>query len=195
MMAWRRPIGRANAISSGHWSSGWKSRVMRSMSCFGSTHIQVITIPKKNVGNFVGRELSPLLSNVYLHYVLDIWFQRRMRRRCRGEAYLYRFADDFVAGFQYQTDADDFLESLGKRMEEFHLELAPEKTRHLEFGRYARANAYRKGEKPKEFTFLGMTFFCGKTRQGAFKVKRKTSRKKLRQSLAQFTGWIRRYRN
>jgi RNA-directed DNA polymerase len=147
------------------------------------------------VGTPQGSMLSPLLSNVYLHYVLDIWFQRRMRRHCRGEAYLYRFADDFVACFQYQTEADDFLESLGKRMQEFHLELAPEKTRHLEVGRYARANAYRRGEKPKEFTFLGMTFFCGKTRHGAFKVKRKTSRKKLRQSLAQFTAWLRRYRN
>jgi RNA-directed DNA polymerase len=147
------------------------------------------------VGTPQGSILSPLLSNVSLHYVLDIWFQRRMRRHCRGEAYLYRFADDFVACFQYQTDADDFLESLGKRMEEFHLELAPEKTRHLEFGRYARANAYHRGEKPKAFTFLGMTFFCGKTRHGAFKVKRKTSRKKLQQSLARFTDWIRRYRN
>jgi RNA-directed DNA polymerase len=104
-------------------------------------------------------------------------------------------ADDVVAGFQYQTEADDFLDRLGKRMEEFHLELAPEKTRHLACGRSARANAYHRGEKPKELTFLGLPFVCGKTRQGACKVKRKTSRKKLRQSLARFTDWIRRYRN
>src|SRR5262249_21794427 len=104
-------------------------------------------------------------------------------------------ATHLVACFQYQTDADAFLESLGHRMEAVSLALAPEKTRHLEFGRYARVNAYRRGENPKEFTFLGMTFFCGKTRHGAFKVKRKTARQTLRQSLARFTDWIRRYRN
>ncbi len=146
------------------------------------------------VGTPQGSICSPLLSNVYLHYVLDIWFQRRVRRHCRGEAFLFRFADDFLACFQYRTDAEAFLESLKERMAGFHLELAEEKTRHLEFGRYARANAYQRGEKPKEFTFLGMTFFCGKTRHGAFKVKRKTSRKKLQQSLARLTDWIRRYR-
>jgi RNA-directed DNA polymerase len=142
-----------------------------------------------------GSILSPVLSNVYLHFVLDLWFQRRVRRRCRGEAYLFRFADDFLAGFQYQTDAESFLESLGERLEGFQLELAEEKTRCLAFGRYARGNAYQKGVKPKEFDFLGMTFFCGKTRHGVFKVKRKTSRKKLRQSLARFTDWLRRFRN
>jgi group II intron reverse transcriptase/maturase len=146
------------------------------------------------VGTPQGSILSPVLSNVYLHYVLDIWFQRRVRRHGRGEAYLFRFADDFLACFQYQTDAESFLESLGYRMEQFHLELAEEKTRRLEFGRYARANTYRRGGKPKDFEFLGMTFFCGKTRHGAFKVKRKTSRKKLRQSLARLTDWIRRCR-
>jgi hypothetical protein len=108
---------------------------------------------------------------------------------------LFRFADDFLACFQYRTDAEAFHQGLGGRLEAFHLELAQEKTQCLEFGRYARTNAYRRGEKPKEFDFLGMTFFCGKNRYGAFKVKRKTSRKKLRQSLARFTDWIRRYRN
>jgi hypothetical protein len=88
-----------------------------------------------------------------------------------------------------------FAKVLGDRLGRFHLELAEEKTQHLEFGRYARANAYRRGEKPKDFEFLGMTFFCGQTRHGVFKVKRKTSRKKLRQSLARWADWLRRYRN
>jgi RNA-directed DNA polymerase len=116
-----------------------------------------------------GSILSPVLSNVSLHDVLDLWFQRRVRRRCQGEAYLFRFADDFLACFQYQRNAECFLESLGDRLKGFHLEVGEEKTRCLEFGRYARANAYHKGAKPKEFDFLGMPFFCGKTRHGVFK--------------------------
>ena len=147
------------------------------------------------VGTPQGSILSPVLSNVYLHFVLDLWFQRRVRRRCRGEAYLFRFADDFLACFQYQTDAESFLASLGDRLEGFHLEVAEDKTQCLEFGRHARGKAYQKGTKPKEFDFLGMTFFCGKTPHGVFKVKRKTSRKKLRQSLARLTDWLRRFRN
>ena len=152
-------------------------------------------VQSAEVGTPQGSMLSPLLANVSLHYVVDRWVQRRGRRQWRGEAYLFRFADDFVACFHYRTDAEAFLKRLGDRLEEFHQELAQEKTQCLEFGRCARANASRRGEKPQEFEFLGMPFVCGKTRHGVFKVKRKTSRKKLRQSLARCTEWIRRYRN
>ena len=146
------------------------------------------------IGTPQGSIISPLLSNIYLHYVLDLWFQRRIRRQCRGEAHLFRYCDDFVACFQYREDAEQFREKLGRRLGDFHLELAEDKTRVLEFGRYARVNAYSRGEKPKDWDFLGVTFYCGKTRYGHFKVKRKTSSKKLKQSLARFTDWIRRYR-
>ena len=141
-----------------------------------------------------GSILSPLLSNIYLHYVLDLWFSLRVRKRCRGEAYYFRFADDFLACFQYKEDAERFLQSLKDRIEGFGLTLAAEKTHCIEFGRFARENARRRGEKPKEFTFLGFTHYCGKTREGYFKVKRRTSRKKLGQSLSKFTDWAKKAR-
>ena len=136
-----------------------------------------------------GSILSPLLSNIYLHYVLDLWFSRRVRRQCQGEAYYFRFADDFLACFQYKSEAEQFRHRLGDRLEGFGLKLAEEKTHCIEFGRFARQSAYRRGEKPKEFTFLGFTHYCGKTKNGYFKVKRRTSRKKLGQSLRTFTEW------
>jgi RNA-directed DNA polymerase len=136
-----------------------------------------------------GSILSPLLSNIYLHYVLDLWFRRRVSRQSRGEAYYFRFADDFVACFRYRGDAESFQRRLKGRLEGFGLELAEEKTRGIEFGRFAREEAYKRGEKPKEFTFLGFTHYCGKTREGHFKVKRRTSRKKLGQSLERYTDW------
>ncbi len=138
-----------------------------------------------------GSIISPLLSNVYLHYVLDRWFIRRVTRGCKGEAYLFRFADDFVACFQNKGEAEIFRRRLGERLGYFHLQLAEEKTRSIEFGRFARGKARVRGEKPGEFTFLGFTFYCGKTRNGGFKVKRRTSRKKLSQSLRKFTEWAR----
>jgi RNA-directed DNA polymerase len=142
-----------------------------------------------------GSILSPLLSNVYLHYVLDLWFSRRVSGQSRGEAYYFRFADDFLACFQYKSDAEDFHRRLADRLEGFGLELAKEKTRCIEFGRFAREEAYKRGEKPKEFTFLGFTHYCGKAQQGYFKVKRRTSRKKLAQSLRKFTDWAKKARN
>jgi RNA-directed DNA polymerase len=141
-----------------------------------------------------GSILSPLLSNIYLHYVLDLWFNRRIRKQCRGEAYYFRFADDFLACFQYQRDAEYFRSILNDRLKGFGLEIAEEKTRCIEFGRFARPEARNRGQKPEEFTFLGFTHYCGKTKSGHFRVKRRTSRKKLTQSLRNFTEWARKSR-
>ena len=142
-----------------------------------------------------GSILSPLLSNIYLHYVLDLWFSRGVKKESRGEAYYFRFADDFLACFQYKDDAENFRQRLGDRLEGFGLRLAEEKTHCIEFGRFAREDAHKRGEKPKEFTFLGFTHYCGKTKEGYFKVKRRTSRKKLGQSLRKFTDWARKVRH
>ena len=142
-----------------------------------------------------GSILSPLLSNIYLHYVLDLWFSRRVKRQSRGEAYYFRFADDFLACYQYKEDAKSFLQRLEDRLEGFGLKLAEEKTRCIEFGRFARENAQKRGGKPKDFTFLGFKHYCGKTKEGYFKVKRRTSRKKLGQGLRKFTDWARKSRS
>ena len=138
-----------------------------------------------------GSILSPLLSNIYLHYVLDLWFSRKVRPNCRGEAYYVRFADDFVACFQHRQEAKEFMEALSGRLKQFRLELAQEKTRCIEFGRFARQSARRQRQKPEEFTFLGFTHYCGKTKKGYFKVKRRTSRKKLGAGLRAFAEWAR----
>ena len=136
-----------------------------------------------------GSILSPLLSNVYLHYVLDLWFSHRVKLQARGEAYYFRFADDFLACFENQEDAWGFRQRLEDRLEGFGLQVAEDKTRIIEFGRFARERAYKRGAKPEEFTFLGFTHYCGKTKRGYFKVKRRTSRKKLGISLRNFTEW------
>jgi RNA-directed DNA polymerase len=142
-----------------------------------------------------GSILSPLLSNIYLHYVLDLWFSHRIKRQCQGKAYYFRFADDFLACFQYKGDAVLFRNRLKDRIKDFGLQIAEEKTRSIEFGRFARANARRRGVKPQEFTFLGFTHYCGKTRKGNFRIKRRTSRKKFAQSLREFTEWARKSRS
>ena len=142
-----------------------------------------------------GSILSPLLANIYLHYVLDLWFEKRFKVQSRGEAYYFRYADDFVACFQYRSDADSFMKMLSSRLEDFSLQVAEEKTNCIPFGRFSRREARKAGVKPKEFTFLGFTHFSGKTRYGDFKVKRKTARKKLTKGLRSFTEWIKRARH
>jgi group II intron reverse transcriptase/maturase len=142
-----------------------------------------------------GGNLSPLLSNVYLHYALDLWVERRFKQTCRGEAYYFRYADDFLACFQYREDAERYLKELAERLAQFHLELEPSKTRLLEFGRFAEESARRRGQRPETFDFLGFTHYCGHTRDGRFKVKRKTATKKYRAKLKETKEWLRQERS
>ena len=142
-----------------------------------------------------GGNLSPLLSNVYLHYTLDLWFEKRFKRRCRGEAYYFRFADDFLACFQHREEAERFLKEMKARLAEFHLEIEPSKTKLLEFGGFAEERTGRRSQKPETFDFLGFTHYCGQTRQGRFKVKRRTASKKYRAKLKEVKEWLQRERS
>lgn len=137
-----------------------------------------------------GGPISPVLANIYLHYVLDLWFERRFKRSCRGEAYLVRFADDYVACFQYQHDAQRFHRELIGRLEKFGLELAEEKTRMLLFGRFAAGERAKYGKRPETFDFLGFTHVCGKDRKGRFAVIRIPCRKSLRKFLDRVHRWL-----
>jgi RNA-directed DNA polymerase len=137
-----------------------------------------------------GTIVSPILSNVYLHYVLDLWFAKRVKPHAKGEAHLFRFADDFLGAFQYKEEAETFERNLKDRLEGFGLEVAPEKTRRVEYGPFAAQNSKRKGSNCPAFTFLGLTHYCGRTRHGHFKVKRYTSVKKFRGKLREYTTWI-----
>lgn len=149
---------------------------------------------KTEVGTPQGAVISPLLANIYLHYVLDLWVQMWRRSHARGEVYIVRFADDFVMGFQYQSDAQRFQTELTQRLTKFGLELHETKTRLIEFGRFAAANRKERGEgRPETFDFLGFTHFCAKTRSnGRFTVRRKTIAKKLRTKLKEVRQELRR---
>ena len=139
-----------------------------------------------------GSVLSPLLANVYLHYVLDHWFERDVRPRMRGEAYFIRYADDFICAFELESDARRFQTVLPQRLARFSLELAAEKTKLLRFGRFAERETTRRGEgAPGTFDFLGFTHYCGHSRAGKFKLKRKTATKKLRAKFRALKDWFR----
>lgn len=143
-----------------------------------------------------GNGASPVLANIYLHYVLDNWFDVIVKRQCEGECYLIRYADDFVCCFQNKREAEVFRQRLEERFKKYGLELAEEKTKILEFGRFARQNRERRGErKPDTFDFLGFTFYCGMDgKKQFFRCRVKTSKKKLRSKIKQMKEWIKDHR-
>lgn len=142
-----------------------------------------------------GGVISPLLANLYLHYVLDLWFEKVYRKSCTGFSRLIRYADDFVVCFQCKADAERFRNELVERLSKFGLEVEPTKTRVMEFGRFAARHADRKGEKPETFDFLGLTHYCGKSVDGKrFRMKRKTARKKFTAKLKAFKEWLKKAR-
>jgi len=148
---------------------------------------------RSEVGTVQGGSISPLLANVYLHYVFDLWVQRWREKQARGDVVVVRWADDFVVGFQHRDEAECFLAELRERFAKFGLELHPDKTRLIEFGRFAESNRRgRGGGKPETFDFLGFTHSCAKTRAGKFTVLRQTMRKRLRTKLSEVKAELRR---
>ena len=140
-----------------------------------------------------GAVASPLLANVYLHYSFDLWVHAWRQKWAQGEVVIIRYADDTVLGFQYQADADRFLENFRERLKKFGLELHPDKTRRIEFGRFAEQNRKKRGEgKPETFDFLGFSHISGKDRNGKYALKRKTIAKRLRAKLREIKQELRR---
>jgi RNA-directed DNA polymerase len=145
-------------------------------------------------GTAQGAVISPLLANVYLHYALDLWAERFRRREATGDMIIVRYADDFIVGFEHGDDARRFLDALRERLKGFALSLHPEKTRLIEFGRFAAENRKRRAlGKPETFNFLGFTFICGKSRRGKFLVKRKSRRDRMRAKLQAIKEELQRY--
>src|SRR6516225_3393928 len=136
---------------------------------------------------------SPLLANIYLHYALDLWARRWRRREATGDMIIVRYADDFIVGFQHESDARRFLDEMRKRLDEFALSLHPEKTRLIEFGRFAAERRKRRGlGTPETFNFLGFTFICGKSRSAKFQIQRKTRRDRMLAKLRKIKETLRR---
>jgi RNA-directed DNA polymerase len=148
---------------------------------------------RSDKGTVQGGSVSPLLANVYLHYAFDLWVEQWRRKRARGDVIVVRYADDFVVGFQHRQDAERFLGELRERLAKFDLELHPEKTRLIAFGRFAAPDRQKRGEgKPETFDFLGFTHICGKSRKGKFLVLRQTIKKRLRSKLRDVKQELRR---
>ena len=157
-------------------------RLIRKWLKAGVLEDGIVTVSDRGTGQ--GAVISPLLANIYLHYALDLWAVRWRQREATGDMIIVRYADDFIVGFQHESDARRFLDEMRERLQKFALTLHPEKTRLIEFGRFAAERRQRRGlGKPETFNFLGFTFICGKTRQGKFQIKRKTRRDRMRAKL------------
>jgi len=150
----------------------------------------IVTIEEKGTGQ--GSVISPLLANVYLHYVFDLWAERWRRREATGDMIMVRYADDIVVGFQHERDARRFWDAMRDRLREFSLSLHPEKTRLIEFGRFAAQNCKRRGRsKPETFKFLGFVLICDKSRRGDFQVRRKSRQDRMRAKLREIKEALR----
>jgi RNA-directed DNA polymerase len=151
----------------------------------------VVSVSDRGTGQ--GSVISPLLANVYLHYALDLWAERWRWHKATGDMIIVRYADDFIVGFQHHADAQCFLDEMRERLGKFALSLHPEKTRLIEFGRFAAERRKRRGlGKPETFTFLGFTFICGTTRSGKFQLQRKTRADRMRAKLQEIKQKLRR---
>ena len=151
----------------------------------------IVTVDDRGTGQ--GSVISPLLANIYLHYCFDLWVERWRRREAQGDMIVVRYADDLAVGFEHEGDAHRFLDAMRERLGEFALSLHPDKTRLIEFGRFAAVDRKRRGlGKPETFAFLGFTFICGKSRQGSFQLHRKTRRDRIRARLKDIKAELRR---
>lgn len=150
---------------------------------------------KTDKGTPQGGVLSPILANIYLHYILDLWFEREVKGQLRGFARLVRYADDFIVCFQSRNEAKAFGNMLEQRLGKFGLKVAEGKSRVIEFGRYAWQKAQVEGKKVATFDFLGFTHYCDKTRKGKFKLGRKTASDKYRQKIKAMSLWMKKVRN
>jgi RNA-directed DNA polymerase len=150
-------------------------------------------VTSSEMGTGQGSVISPLLANVYLHYVFDLWAEHWRRHEATGDMIIVRYADDIVVGFEHEADAQRFWDDMGKRLEEFALTLHPDKTRLLEFGRHAVVRRAQRGlGKPETFNFLGLTHICGRSRRGRFQLRRRSRRDRVRIKLRQVKDELRR---
>jgi group II intron reverse transcriptase/maturase len=166
-------------------------RLIRKWLKAGVLEDGIVTVSDQ--GTAQGAVISPLLANLYLHHALDLWAERWRRREARGDMVIVRYADDFIIGFQHEADARRFLGAMRERLGKFALSLHPQKTRLIEFGRFAAENRKRRGlGKPETFNFLGMTFICGRSKRGKFLIRRKSRSDRMRTKVREIKTELRR---